>query len=98
MREVKGNSAVTSSLRSGTREVIQQRTSDLLEQVCGIPRASIHDGASVEDELLVESARFMELIVSLEEEFDVSIDFLEVLRRKTLAPIVDYIYAMTTAR
>lgn len=98
MREVKRIEEKRPLGHAPSRKVVEQRTIELLEQVCGIPRSSIHEAASVEDELLVESARFMELIVSLEEEFDMSIDFIEVLRRKTLAPIVDYLHSIAAQR
>lgn len=83
--------------KAPTRAVVEQRTIQNLKEICGIPADSIHDEASVEKELFVESAKFMELIVSLEEEFDVSIDFIEVLRLKTLAPIVDYLHSLTVS-
>jgi acyl carrier protein len=94
VREVKRIGEDGSPSARDTREIVAQRASELLQEVCGIPRSSIHDAASLEDELLVESAKFMELIVSLEEEFDVSIDFIEILRLKTLGPIVDYLHSM----
>jgi acyl carrier protein len=77
-----------------TREYVRGRLSSLLQEICKRSADDIRDTATIDRELEMESVQLIELQVAIEQEFDVTIDFLEVLRLNSFRRITDYIYGL----
>jgi acyl carrier protein len=75
--------------------VVRDRIVDLLHEIAEIPRDRIVDGATIDGDLTMESIDFMELQVTLEEEFGIEIDPIRVVELNELAAIVDYVHGRT---
>ena len=77
-----------------TREYVREVLSRLLQEICHRTPQEIFDSATIDRELEMESVQMIELQVAVEQEFDVTIDFLEVLRLNSFRRITDYIHAL----
>ncbi len=75
--------------------MVRDRIVDLLHEIAEIPRDRIVDGATIDGDLTMESIDFMELQVTLEEEFGIEIDPIRVVELNELAAIVDYVHGRT---
>lgn len=78
-----------------TRLWVRERLVTLLGEICGLSENEIRDDSTIDRELEMESVQMVELQVALEQEFDVTIDFLEVLRLNSFRRITDYIHQLT---
>lgn len=70
----------------------------MLQEICHREPADIHDAATIDRELAMESVQMVELQVAIETEFDITLDFLEVLRLNSFRRVTDYIHALACAR
>lgn len=70
----------------------------LLEEICGIDRGVVTDGASIDQELRLESAQLAQVQVELEDRLEISIDFLEILQLREFSRIVDYVWSLTRSQ
>jgi len=75
-----------------TRIHVRERVASLLSEIAGIPLGSITDSATVDGELAISSVAFVQLCVTVEEEYDVEIDPIRVITLNQFGAIVDYIY------
>ena len=75
-----------------TRDQVRGRLVSLLNEIAGIPVEQITDGATVEEDLQMQSVAFVELQVAMEEEFDILIDPLRVVELNEFSALVDYLY------
>jgi acyl carrier protein len=80
---------------SPSRDQIRALVMQLLHEICAIPRESIAESASIENELQMESIQLVDLQVALEHELDVTIDLIEILELNTLGKVIDYLYDQT---
>lgn len=80
------------------RERIRDRLLALLTEICGFAPNYIQDSSTIDRDFDLESVQMVELQVAIEQEFDVTIDFLEVLRLNSFRRITDYVHALTLAR
>ena len=80
------------------REHVRQRLSSLLQEICKRSPDEMRDSATIDRELEMESVQMVELQVAIEQEFDVTIDFLEVLRLNSFRRITDYIHGLALER
>jgi len=78
-----------------TKKEIRERVTFLLNDIAGIPLERITDGATIEDDLKMESVAFVELQVAFEEEFDILIDPLQVIELNEFSALVSYLYECT---
>ena len=74
-----------------SRDQVREFISGLLHEIAGISREKIVEDATVENELRMESVAFVELQVSIEEEYDIELDPIEVVELNRLGAIVDYV-------
>jgi acyl carrier protein len=74
------------------RSEIRDRLVRLMNEIAKIPVEQITDAATVDEELHMESVAFVELIVAIEEEYQVEIDPIRVVELNQFGPIVDYVY------
>lgn len=81
-----------------TREYVCGLLSRLLQEICHRSVDEIVDVATIDRELEMESVQMIELQVAIEQEFDVTIDFLEVLRLNSFRRITDYIHGLALER
>ena len=70
----------------------------MLQEICHREPADIYDAATIDRELAMESVQMVELQVAIETEFDITLDFLEVLRLNSFRRVTDYIHALACAR
>jgi acyl carrier protein len=75
-----------------TRQWVRARLAALLGEVCGLAENAIREDSTIDRDLEMESVQMVELQVALEQEFDVTIDFLEVLRLNSFRGITNYIH------
>lgn len=68
----------------------------LIEEIAKIPGDSITARARVDDELKMESVAFVELCVTIEDEFQIEVDPLLVLELNEFGAIVDYVHQCAT--
>jgi acyl carrier protein len=77
-----------------SREHVREVLSRLLQEICKRSEDEIRDTATIDRELEMESVQMVELQVAIEQEFDVTIDFLEILRLNSFHRITDYIHRL----
>lgn len=65
--------------------------SEFLEEIAGISPSNVNDDSTLDGELEMNSVKFVELQVALEDEFDIFIDPVAVVELNRLGSIVDYI-------
>ena len=70
----------------------------MLQEICHRTPADIYDAATIDRELEMESVQMVELQVAIETEFDITLDFLEVLRLNSFRRVTDYIHELACAR
>jgi acyl carrier protein len=79
-----------------TREVVCERLRALLHEITGVPLDDVTEFASIDEELRMESVAFVELQVSLEDEYGIEIDAVQVVELNEFGPIVDYVHDLAT--
>jgi acyl carrier protein len=62
-----------------------------LEDIAKIPPERVAPEATIEDDLKMESIAFLELQVTIEDEFHIELDPIEIVERNRFDSIVDYI-------
>ncbi len=75
-----------------TRREVRERLVALINEIAGIPRERIIEGARVDEELRMESVVFVELHVAIEDEFSTELDPLQVIELNEFGAIVEYVY------
>lgn len=78
-----------------TREQIATLVAKLLCEVAKIPADRIAETATVTDDLRMESLAFVEMLVLLEDQYEIEIDPVRVVELNELGAIIDYIYETT---
>src|SRR5438445_11593235 len=100
MSEVKPNAATLPAQNFDSLTPTQPQVRDfvaaLVHEVCDVSPELIIDSARIDHELEMESVQMVQLQVAIEQEFDITLDFLEILRLNTFGRIVDYIYAQAS--
>jgi len=82
-------------MRAGpTLEYVRAKLSSLMREICGHASKEIPDSATIDRDFEMESVQMVELQVAIEQEFDVTIDFLEVLRLNSFRRIAVYIHTL----
>jgi acyl carrier protein len=80
-----------------TWDGIRDRICVLLQDICHIPAERISDTATIDRELEMESVEMVELQVAIESEYDITLDFMVVLKLNRLDLIIDYIASLVKA-
>ena len=75
-----------------TGDDVRDFVAGLVQEVCDVAPDAITDTARIDHELAMESVQMVQIQVALEQEFDVTLDFLEILRLNAFGPIADYIH------
>jgi acyl carrier protein len=75
-----------------TRQQVREFLATLVHEVCDIDRSLITDAARIDAELALESVQMVQIQVALEQEYDTTLDFLEILRLNSFGRIADYIH------
>jgi acyl carrier protein len=75
-----------------TREIVRERLRALVHEITGVPLDVVVEGATIDQELRMESVAFVELQVSLEDEFGIEIDAVHVVELNDFGAIVDYVH------
>ncbi|MBI3784295.1 MAG: acyl carrier protein [Deltaproteobacteria bacterium] len=73
------------------RDKVREFISGLMHEIAGISPEKITEDATVENELRMESVAFVEMQVSIEEEYDIELDPIEVVELNRFGAIVDYV-------
>ncbi len=70
---------------------VKQRLRHLITEIGKIPPERIVDSATVDDQLTKESVVFIELLVALEDEYQIEIDPVTVIELNEFGLIADYV-------
>ena len=84
--------------RAPTRDAVRAHLIALLSEITRLPPAQIGEDATIDTDLHMESVAFAELQVTIEDEYDIEIDPIEVMELNRLGAIVDYIYECAAQR
>ena len=74
------------------RSDVAERIAALISEIAKIPRDRIVPGATVENELRMESVAFVELQVAIEDEYHIELDPIRVVELNEFSAIADYVY------
>jgi len=64
----------------------------LINEIAKIPKELITEGATVDEDLQMQSIAFVELQVAIEDEYQIQIDPIRVVEVNEFGAIVDYVY------
>ncbi len=78
-----------------TLEEVRNTLVDLIHEIVKIPREEIHDEATIENELAMDSESFIELQVAVEEALGIEIDVIDIIELNAFKPIVEHIFGKT---
>ena len=76
---------------------LEDRVTDLIVEQLGVSREEAVQGASFTDDLGADSLDIVELVMSLEEEFDIEIPDEDAEKIQTIGDAIDYLKAATAA-
>lgn len=76
-----------------SRTDIRERMAALITEIAKIPPEAIHDTATIDGELRMESVDFVELQVALEDEYQIELDPIRVVELNEFGAIVDYVHS-----
>jgi acyl carrier protein len=74
------------------RADVEQRLATLIGEIAKIPPDRIVPGATIDEELRMESVAFIELQVAIEDEYNIELDPIRVVELNELSAIIDYVY------
>ncbi len=78
--------------RVPTRAEVTERLTCLINEIAKIPKELITEGATVDEDLQMQSIAFVELQVAIEDEYQIQIDPIRVVEVNEFGAIVDYVY------
>lgn len=77
-----------------SRDAVGERLRTLVHQVTGVPLDAVTDDATIDEDLRMESIAFVELQVTLEDEYGIEIDAVAVVELNRFGAIVDYVHGL----
>lgn len=82
------------------RSTLFEYVAELLQRITNVPRSEAMEleDACLDNELLMESLKFVELQVAIEDEYDIELDPIHIVELNRLGDIIDYIHACIEAR
>lgn len=78
--------------RIPSKSALAERLASLIGEIAKIPRDRIVPGATIDEELRMESVAFIELQVAIEDEYNIELDPIRVVELNELSAIIDYVY------
>ena len=81
--------------RTPTRDQVRERVAQLLHEIARIPKEQIVDGATLDQDLKMESVVIIEIQVALEDEYDIELDPIEIVELNEFTAIANHIYECT---
>jgi acyl carrier protein len=79
------------SQHAPTRSEVRERLAHLINEIVGIPLERIRDDATVDGDLKMQSVAFVELQVTIEEDYNIVIDPIQIVELNGFGAIVDYV-------
>ncbi len=73
---------------------MKEKVLELIADQFGVDQSELEEETSFVNDLNADSIQLMELIMSLEEEFNVEIDEEDILSIETIGDVVDYIESL----
>lgn len=80
-----------------TLEEVKTRLRDIVAEVCKIPANAVSDDTTIDEDLQLPSIAFVELQVTVEDEFDMILDPVEVVELNRLGLIAKAIHEKLAA-
>ena len=91
-----GCGSTVNRFHAPSKEEVRTRLAQLLVDIAKIPAEHIRDGATVDQQLRMESVAFIEIQVAIEDEYEIELDPLHLIELNEFAVIVDYIHSCAT--
>ena len=79
-------------------EVVIARVKQILVEEFELDEEAIHPGADLRDDLKLDSLDGMDLVVTIEKEFDFRVDEKRMMTMRTVGEVYDYIREVVTTR
>lgn len=76
-----------------TDNMFELRIREIIAQILGITVEEVNDDADILDDLGADSIQVLELIVAIENEFNIQISDEEVIKHRTVGEIVEFVLA-----
>lgn len=80
-----------------SRGEIESLLVNLVTEVTTIPRNQIVSGATLDNELRMESVAFVEIQVAIEDAYEIELDLIHIVELNEFSAIVDYVFERTSA-
>lgn len=86
----------TRSISAPGRDAVRDRLRLLVHEITGVPLEALTEDATIDQDMRMESVAFVELQVTLEDDYDIELDAVAVVELNRFGDIVDYIHGLTT--
>lgn len=80
-----------------TRQEVEARLAQFISEIAKVDRHLVVGGATIDEDLRMESVAFVELQVAIEEAYSIEIDPIRVVELNEFTAIVNYVYEIVTA-
>lgn len=81
-----------------TRQDVERQLRSLINEIAQVPVGQIVPGATIDDELQMESVAFVELQVAIEDVYGIEIDPIAIVELNEFGAVVDYVYERVARR
>ena len=77
-----------------SREAVRDRLRILVHEIARVPLETITEDATIDQDMRMESVAFVELQVTLEDDYGIELDAVEVVELNRFGAIVDYVHGL----
>lgn len=70
---------------------MNEKILDIISEQFGVDKSELQEDTSFVNDLNADSIQLMELVMSIEEEFDIEIDEDDIAQIETIGDVIDYI-------
>lgn len=81
---------------STDRSAVRERLRSLLHEIAEVPLDSIRDDATIDEHMKMNSLTFVELQVTIEDEYGIELDAVHVVELNRFDAIVDYVHELAS--
>lgn len=81
-----------------TRQDVERQLRSLINEIAQVPVGRIVPGATIDDELQMESVAFVELQVAIEDVYGIEIDPIAIVELNEFGAVVNYVHECVARR